>query len=119
MDSAIKKKEASFEFKQEDDEAEPISSGFDSRTPEKSLPQNSSPRSKSGNNKKEQSVEEYNKGIQDMNNKAFDKADEVILSNSDENIDNLDETIFVRHKDADMPAYIHGNASEKIFLIWD
>lgn len=29
----------------------------------------------------------------------------------------LDETIYVRHKNADMPAYIHGNASEKVFLI--
>lgn len=29
----------------------------------------------------------------------------------------LSDTLFVRHKDADMPAYIHGNASEKVFLI--
>ncbi len=35
----------------------------------------------------------------------------------EENSSNLSETIFVRHKDADMPAYIHGNASEKVFLI--
>ncbi len=35
----------------------------------------------------------------------------------DENISNLNETLFVRHKNADMPAYIHGNASEKVFLI--
>lgn len=35
----------------------------------------------------------------------------------EENTNNLDETLFVRHKDADMPAYIHGNASENIFLI--
>lgn len=35
----------------------------------------------------------------------------------DENLNNLEETIFVRHKDADMPAYIHGNASDKTFLI--
>ncbi len=33
------------------------------------------------------------------------------------NINNLNETIFVRHKNADMPAYIRGNASEKVFLI--
>ena len=35
----------------------------------------------------------------------------------DENSNDLNDTIFVRHKDADMPAYIHGNASENIFLI--
>lgn len=35
----------------------------------------------------------------------------------DEDVTNLNETIFVRHKNADMPAYIHGNASEKTFLI--
>ena len=35
----------------------------------------------------------------------------------DENISELSDTIFVRHKDADMPAYIHGNGSEKTFLI--
>ena len=39
----------------------------------------------------------------------------------DEDIANLDETIFIRHKDADMPAYIHGNASEflNILVSWD
>ncbi len=41
----------------------------------------------------------------------------VFSCSKDENLNNLNETIFVRHKDADMPAYIHGNASEKIFLI--
>ena len=35
----------------------------------------------------------------------------------DVNINSLDETIFVRHKKADMPAYIHGNGSDKVFLI--
>ena len=35
----------------------------------------------------------------------------------DENTSNLEDTLFVRHKDADMPAYIHGNASDNIFLI--
>ncbi|MEW4924444.1 alpha/beta hydrolase [Algibacter sp. 2305UL17-15] len=35
----------------------------------------------------------------------------------DEDISNLDKTIFVRHKNADMPAYIHGNGSDKTFLI--
>ncbi len=38
-------------------------------------------------------------------------------SKDDDNIYDLNETIFVRHKQADMPAYIHGNASEKVFLI--
>ncbi|WP_187388341.1 alpha/beta fold hydrolase [Seonamhaeicola marinus] len=36
---------------------------------------------------------------------------------NDDSLSNLNETIFVRHKNADMPAYIHGNASEKVFLI--
>lgn len=34
-----------------------------------------------------------------------------------ENINDLNTTLIVRHKKADMPAYIHGNASDKIFLI--
>lgn len=33
------------------------------------------------------------------------------------NLNDLNDTIFVRHKNADMPAYIHGNGSEKVFLI--
>lgn len=41
----------------------------------------------------------------------------VFSCSKDENISDLNETIFVRHKDADMPAYIHGNGSEKTFLI--
>lgn len=42
-----------------------------------------------------------------------------MIACSDEQVDlsNLSETIIVRHKQADMPAYIHGNASEKVFLI--
>lgn len=32
-------------------------------------------------------------------------------------LNNLDETLYVRHKNADMPAYIRGNSSEKVFLI--
>jgi len=41
------------------------------------------------------------------------------LSSCSEDIDfgNLSDTIFVRHQNADMPAYIHGNGSEKVFLI--
>lgn len=38
-------------------------------------------------------------------------------ADNDVNLLELDETIFVRHKNADMPAYIHGNGSEKVFLI--
>lgn len=41
----------------------------------------------------------------------------VFSCSKSENSSNLDTTIFVRHKDADMPAYIHGNATENIFLI--
>jgi len=33
------------------------------------------------------------------------------------NLNNLNETIFVRHKNADMPVHIHGNGSEKVFLM--
>lgn len=36
---------------------------------------------------------------------------------TNKDLNNLNETIIVRHKKADMPAYIHGNASEKVFLI--
>ncbi|WP_350293985.1 alpha/beta hydrolase [uncultured Croceitalea sp.] len=36
---------------------------------------------------------------------------------NDDNPNNLDETIFVRHKNADMPAYIRGNGAEKVFLV--
>ncbi|TPN88805.1 alpha/beta fold hydrolase [Aquimarina algicola] len=41
----------------------------------------------------------------------------VTACSNDFELNDLDETIFVRHKDADMPAYIKGNASEKVFLI--
>jgi pimeloyl-ACP methyl ester carboxylesterase len=41
----------------------------------------------------------------------------VFSCSKDENRSNLDDTIFVRHKDADMPAYIHGNGSHDVFLI--
>jgi len=34
------------------------------------------------------------------------------------NLSNLNETIYLRHRQADMPAYVHGNASDKIFLIY-
>lgn len=37
--------------------------------------------------------------------------EEIILSD-------LNETIYVRHQQADMPAYVHGNASDKVFLIY-
>lgn len=43
-----------------------------------------------------------------------------IFSCSEEeiNLSNLNETIYVRHRQADMPAYVHGNASEKVFLVY-
>lgn len=41
----------------------------------------------------------------------------VSCSKESEDITALNETIFVRHKNADMPARIFGNASEKVFLI--
>ena len=41
----------------------------------------------------------------------------AISCSDDFELNELDETLFVRHKNADMPAYIKGNASEKVFLI--
>ncbi len=41
----------------------------------------------------------------------------VVACSNDYDLNSLDETLFVRHKNADMPAYIKGNASEKVFLI--
>ncbi|MEO0572762.1 MAG: alpha/beta hydrolase [Bacteroidota bacterium] len=41
----------------------------------------------------------------------------VSACSNDHTLSNLDATVFVRHKGADMPAYIKGNASEKVFLI--
>lgn len=41
----------------------------------------------------------------------------IFSCSKDQNSSNLDETIFVRHKNADMPAYIHGDASDNLFLI--
>lgn len=41
----------------------------------------------------------------------------VIACSKEDNLNNLSDTINVRHKDADMPAYIYGNGSEKVFLI--
>ena len=38
-------------------------------------------------------------------------------SKESDDLNDLHKTIYVRHKNADMPAYIHGNASEKVFLI--
>lgn len=34
-----------------------------------------------------------------------------------EDINDLSDTLYVRHKGADMPAHIYGNASDKVFLI--
>ncbi|EDP70833.1 hypothetical protein FBALC1_08738 [Flavobacteriales bacterium ALC-1] len=41
----------------------------------------------------------------------------VFSCSNDIDFNNLNDTIFVRHRNADMPAYIHGNGSEKVFLI--
>lgn len=41
----------------------------------------------------------------------------VFSCSKEENLSDLSDTLFVRHKGADMPAYIHGNGSEKVFLI--
>ncbi|NER16592.1 alpha/beta fold hydrolase [Spongiivirga citrea] len=41
----------------------------------------------------------------------------LVSCSNEGNLNDLNETIFVRHKNADMPAYIKGNASEKVFLI--
>jgi len=41
----------------------------------------------------------------------------ITSCSKDDDLNNLEETIFVRHKNADMPAYIYGNGCEKVFLI--
>lgn len=41
----------------------------------------------------------------------------IFSCSKDENKNELDDTIFVRHKKADMPAYIHGNGADNVFLI--
>lgn len=38
-------------------------------------------------------------------------------SQDDADLEKLDETFFVRHKNADMPAYVKGNGTEKVFLV--
>lgn len=38
-------------------------------------------------------------------------------SEEEVNIEDLNETLFVRHNNADMPAHIHGNGTDKTFLI--
>lgn len=38
-------------------------------------------------------------------------------SKEDINLNDLNETFFVRHKQADMPAHVYGNGSKKVFLI--
>ncbi len=40
-----------------------------------------------------------------------------VLSCSKEDFNDLSDTLYVRHKGADMPAHIYGNGSEKVFLI--
>lgn len=41
----------------------------------------------------------------------------IAACSEDDTLQDLDETIFVRLNNADMPAYIRGNGSEKIFLV--
>lgn len=41
----------------------------------------------------------------------------VTACSNDFDLNNLDETFVIRHKDADMPVYVKGNANEKVFLI--
>ena len=41
----------------------------------------------------------------------------ISCSKEESSINNLNETIYIRHENADMPAHIHGNGSEKVFLI--
>ncbi|MEZ4776229.1 MAG: alpha/beta hydrolase [Bacteroidia bacterium] len=41
----------------------------------------------------------------------------LLVSCAKEDPDMLSDTIYVSHEGADMPAYIHGNASEKVFLL--
>jgi len=38
-------------------------------------------------------------------------------SKEETNLSDLNETFFVRHKNADMPVHVHGNGSQKVFLI--
>lgn len=40
-----------------------------------------------------------------------------VLSCTQDDVGDLSDTLYVRHKGADMPAHIYGNASEKVFLI--
>jgi len=41
----------------------------------------------------------------------------VLSSCEQENLNDLSDTLFIRHQGADMPAHIYGNGSEKVFLI--
>ena len=41
----------------------------------------------------------------------------LVISCSKEDLDELSDTFYVRHKGSDMPAHIYGNGSEKVFLI--
>lgn len=41
----------------------------------------------------------------------------VFTSCEEEDLNDLSDTLFVRHQGADMPAHIYGNGSEKVFLI--
>ncbi|WP_430906805.1 alpha/beta fold hydrolase [Maribacter sp. 2-571] len=41
----------------------------------------------------------------------------LLTSCSQDDLDDLSDTLYVRHKGADMPAHLYGNASERVFLI--
>lgn len=41
----------------------------------------------------------------------------LISGCSDDNSTRINETLHVRHRGADMPAYVHGNAADKVFVI--
>ena len=41
----------------------------------------------------------------------------LFISCSQDDLDDLNDTLYIRHKGADMPAHIYGNASEKVFMI--
>lgn len=42
----------------------------------------------------------------------------ISCSEEEINLSQLNETIYLRHAQADMPAHVHGNASDKTFLIY-
>ncbi|MEL7532018.1 MAG: alpha/beta hydrolase [Bacteroidota bacterium] len=41
----------------------------------------------------------------------------LLLACNKDDLSQLNETIYVRHNGADMPAYVHGNGTDKVFLV--